>query len=101
DVLDLWQQLGHLGEAEGDALERGLAQVAPGRLEGEAVDRAARERVPAGAALAAEQGQERDAVLIGAALEHGALLAGERAVEPAVQVAAVRERTALDDAPGV
>src|SRR5439155_20272204 len=57
--------------------------------------------VPAGRTLAAEEGQEDEPVVSWVALRERSRRAGERPLEPAVEVAAVRKRTALDDVPFV
>ena len=62
------------------------------------MDRAARVRVPARRALAAEEGQERQAVVARIALRERSRRVAERPLEPLVEVAAVGERAALDDA---
>ena len=63
----LGQVVGELGEAQRDALERGVEEVERRGVVGETGDRAARVGVPAGAALAARQGQHDEAVLAGLA----------------------------------
>ncbi len=65
--LDVRQQVGDRGEAERDALERRLAEVERRRREGEPGDDALRLGVPAGRALAAEEREEREPVVAGAA----------------------------------
>src|SRR5262249_50160351 len=59
--------------------------------------RPGRVRVPAGRPLAAEERQEGQPMVAVAALGRW----GERVLEPDVEVAAVRERSALDDAAAV
>src|SRR5207302_1235764 len=97
DFADLRQELCDGGESEPHSFERGLHEVARRRREGQAVDRAACARVPAGAALAAEEREERQAVLLGPALEYGTVCVRECPAEPRMEIAAVRERAALDD----
>src|ERR671939_1954450 len=64
DLLDLRKQVGDGGEAEGDAFERGLPQVARRGVEGEPGDGAADVRAPAGAPLAAEEREEGEPVVV-------------------------------------
>ena len=73
---------GDLREPEGDALERRLAQVERRRGKGQAVDRAVRVLVPAGAALAAEERQERQSVRVRVAVGERAVRILERLLEP-------------------
>ncbi len=61
-------------------------------------DRALRLGVPAGRALAAEEGEERETVVRRVAAGELAPGRRERPLEPGVEVAAVGERAALDDA---
>src|SRR5712691_5313800 len=96
DGPDLGQEFRDRGDAERHALERGPAEIGRRRLEGQAGHGARRIRIPAGRALAAEEGQKGEPVLITAR----AILA-ECPVEPDAEVPSVRERTTLDDAPPV
>src|SRR5437867_3169350 len=98
DLLDLGQEVDDRGEAEGHPFERRLAKVARRRGEGEPGDGTGGGRIPAGRALAAEKRQERESMLLGAPFDDRAARIGERRLEPGVQVAAVGERAALDDA---
>src|SRR5436190_3396891 len=95
ELLDLGEQVGDRCEPERDPLERGLAQVERRGVEGQAGDGALRVGVPAGRALAAEERQESETVVVGTAIREGALARRERLVQPAVEVAAVRERAPL------
>src|SRR5437764_3212058 len=97
DLLDLGHQLGNGREPEADALEGRLPDICSGRVEGDPCDRPGCVRVPAGRALAAEKRQEREPVL--PVTDSGRR--GQRLLEPRIEVAAVRERAALDDAPVV
>src|SRR5207237_920312 len=96
-------ELGDGGEPEGDALERGLPEIARGRLEAQAADRTADVGAPAGTPLAAEEGQEGEVVVVRVAGGERVLVLvlPEKGVEPVVDVAAVRERAALQHAPVV
>src|SRR3954469_16103392 len=96
DRFELRQEVGDRGEAKGDALERRPAEIARRRLEGQAGHGARRVGVPPGRALAAEEREKREPVVVPAG---GAI--AKRLVEPDPEIAAVRERTALDDAPPV
>ena len=62
------------------------------------MDRAARVRVPARRALAAEEGEKDEAVVAGIAFRERSRRVGERPLEPVVEVAAIGQRSALDDA---
>src|SRR5436305_13305763 len=55
--------------------------------------------MPSGAALAAEECQERQAVRVGIAIGDGPALTCQRRLEPGVKIPAVRQRAALDDTP--
>src|SRR5207248_1960926 len=101
DLTQVRQQVGDRGEAERDALAGGLAQVERRRLEREPVDGAACVRVPARRTLAPEERQEDEPVVARVTLRERSPRVGERPLEPLVEIAAVRERTALDDAPFV
>src|SRR5438270_2314301 len=91
DLLDLREQLDDGREAEGDALERGLPQVARRGVEAQAPDGAADVCMPARAPLAAEEREEREPVVGGVALGERllVLVRAENPLEPAVEVAAV------------
>src|SRR5439155_10854346 len=80
---------------------RGLPDVERRRVEGEARDRTLGERIPAGAPLAAEQRQERETVRVRVTVCERPLGVLQRVPDPPVEIAAVGERTALDDAPVV
>src|SRR5207248_839401 len=72
NLLDFGHQLRHVCEAERDALECRLAEIEWCRLERQPVDRPFGVLMPAGAPLAAEQGEEGEAV-------RGGIAVGQRA----------------------
>jgi hypothetical protein len=104
DLAHAGQVVGDLGEAEGDALEGRVEEIGRRRLVGEAGDGAARAGIPPRAALASEERQHDEAVVAGlAAAERlvGPAPHAERAAQPVVQVAGVRQRTAQHEAGGI